>query len=201
MESQNKLPLVGITGGIGAGKTIVCRIFAALGIPVFNADEQAKRLVNNDLVLKESIVELLGDEAFLEGKYNRKYVAKQVFNNPVLLSKLNGLIHPEVRKAASTWAEKQAKSPYLLYEAALMNRAGEGNKFQKIIVVNAPMVIRIERIKTRDHRTEAEIKAIIDKQISDETRNKIADFRIENNEKESLIEQVLKIDEELRNFQ
>jgi dephospho-CoA kinase len=189
--------LIGITGGIGSGKSIVCNIFQTFGIPVFNADETAKKIVEIDPILKAEILQLLGNDAYIGEKYNRKFVSSKVFNNNELLYKLNGLIHPKVRQAAFIWIEKQKPAPYYLYEAAIMKAAGDGNSFNKVILVTSPLVLRIARIKARDNRTEQEILAIINKQVSDEARLKIADYFIENDEKNSLIEQVLKIHREL----
>lgn len=189
--------IIGITGGIGSGKSIVCKIFQVMGIPVFNADETAKKLVESDSNLKAEIIQLLGNEAYIGEKYNRKFIANKVFNNIELLKKLNGLIHPKVRETALIWIEKQKPSPYYLYEAAIMKASGDANNFEKIILVRSPLELRIARIKTRDNRTEQEILAIMNKQISDEERQKIADFTIENDEKNSLIEQVLEIHEKL----
>jgi dephospho-CoA kinase len=189
--------LIGITGGIGAGKSIVCNIFNHFHIPVFNADDTAKKLVITDPTLKAEIMKLFGNEAYINGVYNKKYIAGLVFNDNLLLTKLNNLIHPKVRQTASDWAMKQYKSPYLLYEAALMNAAGAGNDFEKVIVVQSPMEMRIKHIQNRDNRSLTEIKAIIDKQISDEERVKFADYQIINNEKISLVDQVFYIHNEL----
>jgi dephospho-CoA kinase len=199
IKTNQHKKIIGITGGIGTGKTIVCKIFQALGIPVFNADETAKKLVETNQILKNEIIQLLGNEAYLGEKYNRKFVAGKVFNDTRLLQKLNGLIHPKVREAAIIWIEKQKNAPFYLYEAALMKAAGDANNFEKIILVHSPLALRIARIKTRDNRTEQQIMAIINKQVSDEERQQIADYTIENDEKNSIIEQVLKIHNELTN--
>ncbi len=185
--------LIGITGGIGVGKTIVCKIFKTLGVAVFNADEAAKNIVNSDPILKTQIIELIGDEAYNETGYNKKYVANLVFNNKELLQKLNNLIHPKVREMAKTWFESQSDGTYYLYEAAIMKMPDKGNLFSKIIVVTAPKQLRLIRIKARDNRSESEIEAIISKQMSDEERLKVADFIITNDEKSSLIKQVINI--------
>ncbi|MES2795197.1 MAG: dephospho-CoA kinase [Bacteroidota bacterium] len=201
--TQLQIPnqLIGITGGIGAGKSLVCEIFKVLGIPVFNADETAKKLVETDAKLKSEIIKLLGNEAYSGEKYNRKFVSQKVFNESILLNQLDQLIHPKVREYAYEWFRIQKPSPYYLYEAALMNAAGIGNVFNKIIVVQSPTFLRIERIKKRDQRPETEILAIINKQKTDEERLKIANFVIYNDEKNSLIEQVLKINNHLSQLQ
>lgn len=189
---------IGITGGIGVGKTTVCQIFKTLGVPVFNADDTAKQIVNTDPILKENIIQLLGNEAYTPIGYDRKYVAKKVFNDKNLLQKLNNLIHPQVRIMAKKWIEKQETDSYSLYEAAIMKEADKGDFFDKIIVITSPLTLRIERIKARDNRTSEEILAIISNQMSEEDRIKMADYLIVNNESESLIRQVLAIDAQLK---
>ena len=191
MKSQK---IIGITGGIGSGKSLICKIFSMMNIPIYDADSRAKYLINNDLFLKNSIKTLLGKNAYLPtGKYNRKWVASQVFNNPDLLKQLNSLVHPCVHKDSHDWVKKYSKSPFLIYEAALMKAVGDNNMFDKVIVVNAPINLRIQRIQVRDKRSEQEIKDIIARQISDEERLKIADYVIENDDKEPVLEQVLEL--------
>lgn len=186
------MKLIGITGGIGSGKSIVCKVFANMGIPIYEADSRAKSLINNDLCLKKSIKNLLGEQAYTPtGEYNRAWVASQVFNNPDLLKQLNAIVHPRVREDAENWIQQHSKAPFLLYEAAIMKAAGDGNHFDKVIVVTAPMALRIKRVQKRDNRSEQEIRDIIARQISDEERLKIADFVIENDEVRPLLEQIL----------
>ena len=188
------MKLIGITGGIGSGKSIICKVFTTMGIPIYEADSRAKFLINNDLSLKKSIQNLLGEQAYTPtGEYNRAWVASQVFNNPDLLNQLNALVHPRVREDAENWIQQHSDSPFLLYEAAIMKAAGEGNHFDKVIVVNAPIDLRIKRVQKRDNRSKQEIRDIIARQISDEERLKIADFVIENDEVEPLLEQILKL--------
>ncbi len=191
--------IIGITGGIGSGKSLICKIFSTMNIPVYDADSRAKSLMNNDLVLKSSIQNLLGEQAYTPaGEYNRPWVASQVFNNPDLLKQLNSIVHPRVREDSQAWVKQHSNAPFLLYEAALMKAAGDGNMFDKVIVVNAPIDLRIKRVMKRDKRSEKEIRDIIARQISDEERLKIADFVIENNDKQSVLEQVLGLYEVLQ---
>jgi dephospho-CoA kinase len=186
--------VIGITGGIGSGKSLICKVFSILEIPVYDADSRAKSLMNHDLVLKESIQNLLGEQAYTPtGEYNRAWVASQVFNNPELLKQLNAFVHPRVRQDSLSWVQRNFKAPFLLYEAALMKAAGDGNFFDKVIMVNAPVELRIKRVQMRDNRTEQEIRDIMARQISDEERFKIADYVIENDEKHSVLEQVLNL--------
>ena len=192
------MKLIGITGGIGSGKSIVCKVFATMGIPIYEADSRAKFLMSNDLSLKNSIQNLLGEQSYTPmGEYNRAWVASQVFNNPDLLKQLNAIVHPRVREDAENWIQQHSKAPFLLYEAAIMKAAGEGNYFDKVIVVNAPINLRIRRVQKRDNRSEQEIRDIIARQISDEERLKMADFIIENDERMPLLEQILDLKKSL----
>jgi dephospho-CoA kinase len=186
--------IIGITGGIGSGKSLICKIFSTMNVPIYDADSRAKHLINNDLSLKKSIKNLLGENAYTSNdEYNRAWVASQVFNNPDLLKQLNSLVHPCVHKDAYNWVKKYPNSPFLLYEAALMKAAGDSNMFNKVIVINAPINLRIKRIQARDKRSEQEIRDIIARQVSDEERLKIADYVIENDDKKAVLEQVLEI--------
>ena len=195
MKSQK---IIGITGGIGSGKSIVCKIFSTLNVLIYDADSRAKHLINNDVSLKKAIKNLLGENAYIStGEYNRTWVASKVFNNPDLLNQLNLLVHPCVKKDSHDWVKKYPKSPFLLYEAALMKSAGDQNMLEKVIVVNAPIDLRIKRIQQRDNRSEQEVRNIIARQISDEERLKIADYVIENDDKKPVLEQVLALYEKI----
>lgn len=183
---------VGITGGIGAGKSVVCRLFELLGVPLYVSDERAKWLTQHDLSLKERIVGLLGEEAYTaDGTYNRPYVAGKVFGDAELLSKLNAIIHPAVFQDYTDWLSRQ-RFPYIVKEAALMKAAGQGNTLDWVLLVEAPLDVRIRRIQKRDpHRSLAEIEAIIAKQAGDEQRREWANGIIQNDEHSPLIRQVL----------
>lgn len=186
---------IGVTGGIGSGKSIVCRLFSCLDIPVYDADTRAKWLTNHDPAIREAIITLLGAESYTaSGEYNRAFVSSLVFQNADLLKELNGIIHPAVMKDTEVWMEKNSAFPYLIKEAAIMNKAGEHNNLDYVVVVQAPVALRLSRIKGRDkNRSEEEIKAIIKRQISDEERDQIADFTINNDENAALIPQVLQL--------
>lgn len=190
---------IGITGGIGSGKTIVCKMFEILGVPVYYADERAKWLTNNDLQLRKEIKELLGRNAYDEqGQYNRQWVAAQVFDNPELLEMLNSLIHPRVFTDTDKWFLQHQHVPYTLREAALMNAAGDNNDFDGVIVVIAPVETRIARIRKRDpHRNEEEIRAIIARQKTEEQFASIANYNINNDDEHLLIPQVLELHKKL----
>ena len=192
----HSLPIqVGVTGGIGSGKSVVCRIFACLGTPVYEADQRANWLANHDPDIRRQVLSLLGPDSYTsEGTYNRTYVASRVFTEPALLQQLNHIIHPRVFADSDRWLQAQAGRPYVLREAALMNKAGDGNTLDYVIVVKVPLPLRMQRTKLRDpHRSETEIRAIIERQISDESRLQLADFVIDNDQESALIPQVLKL--------
>ena len=183
---------IGITGGIGSGKSLVCRVFAALGVPVYVADDRAKWLLNHDEKLKKAVEALLGTEAYLtDGGYNRQWVAGKVFNNPSLLRELNAVVHPRVGEDTQAWLKQYRKAPYVLKEAAIMAKAGQNNSLDKVVVVQSPVEVRIARVLLRDpQRSEAEVRAIIERQLSEEERLKIADFIIYNDDSQLLIPQI-----------
>lgn len=184
---------VGVTGGIGSGKSLVCRIFGCLGIPIYEADQRAKWLTNHDPEIVQEVIELLGKDSYTSGfHYNRTYVASRVFKDPLLLQKLNQIIHPRVQEDTSSWLKQHTNYKYVIKEAALMDKAGKNNTLDYVVVVTAPFDLRIQRIKERDNwRNDEEIREIIKRQISDEDRLGIADFIISNDINSSLIPQVL----------
>lgn len=186
---------VGITGGIGSGKSTVAKVFGALGIPVYEADERAKVLIETDPEVVKPIRALFGREAYLpDGTYHKSFVAGKVFQDQGLLQKLNAIVHPAVGRDFEHWALHQ-HAPYVLKEAAIMKR---DSGLDRIIVVSSPLALRIERIKTRDGRSEQQIENIIRNQKSEEEFNALADYIIYNNEKVLITEQVLEIDAALR---
>ncbi len=189
-----KPPLqIGVTGGIGSGKSVVCRVFSALGVPVYYADDRAKWLTTHDPILKADITRLLGAEAYdLSGAYNRSWVASQVFINPQLLGQLNALIHPRVWADTVAWVESHAHHAYVVKEAALMGKAGGGNLLDKVIVVTAPETLRIARIQQRDpHRSVTEIQHIMDRQLSDKERLNMSDYVLINDEQQLILPQLI----------
>lgn len=182
---------VGITGGIGAGKTTVSKIFRALGVPVYYSDDRAKALMH--LELKDQIVDLLGKDSYDEkGSLNRPYIASKVFNDKDLLSQLNQIVHPAVRKDYKCFSECQT-AEYSLNEAALLVENDSYKNLDALIVVSAPENARIERVMKRDDASIEQVKARIANQISDEERNDKATYIINNDDQNSLIEQVLKV--------
>ncbi|SIO22109.1 dephospho-CoA kinase [Algoriphagus halophilus] len=197
---SNKPPLlIGLTGGIGSGKSTVARIFQILGIPTYFADDRAKWLMANEPDLIQGIQSTFGEEAYLEdGSVNRVFLAKEVFSDPEKVKKINALVHPAVSKDFASWASKQ-KSPYVLKEAALIFETGSFKDLDYVINVSSPLKVRVARVLMRDtHRSEEQVNQIIDQQIPDETKNEMADFIIKNVDNKLLIPQVLKIHELLK---
>ncbi|MBK7870120.1 MAG: dephospho-CoA kinase [Saprospiraceae bacterium] len=189
---------VGITGGIGSGKTTVCKIFETLGIPVYYADERAKWLMVNDPDLIKDIKVLFGEAAYdLEGHLNRKYISDIVFNNPEKLNQLNSLVHPAVAKDGSAWNQAQVGVPYTLREAALIYEAGINKHLDYVIVVTAPLELRIQRVMQRDQIPREAVEARIDKQMPEEEKVRLGDFVIVNDGEQALIPQVLAIHQKL----
>jgi len=186
--------LIGLTGGIGSGKTTVSKIFAILGIPVYYADDRAKWLMVNNADLVADIRKNFGNDSFFEdGSLNRVYLGEKVFKDSVQTQLINSLVHPAVKLDFEEWAYRQ-DSAYVIKEAALLFETGSYKQLYKTINVSSPIKIRIARILIRDsHRTESQLNEIIDKQWPDEEKNKLADFVIKNVENKLLIPQVLDI--------
>ena len=193
--------LIGITGGIGSGKSTVARIFEILGIPVYYADDRAKSLMAVKPELVSKIKNAFGENAYLEdSQLNREYLSKEVFSDPEKVKTINSLVHPVVRKDFIHWAKTQ-KSAYVLKEAALIFETEGEKNLDFVINVSAPLKMRVARVLARDpHRNKAQVNQIIDQQLPDEIKNEKADFVIKNVDNKLLIPQVLKIHETLLNY-
>ena len=181
---------IGITGGIGSGKTFVCHILEKLGYPVFYSDQEAKKLMNENLDLIIKIKELLGYGAYLNGIINKSFIARKIFETPTLRNELNAIVHPEVYLAFEKWSKSQP-SNLVFNESALLFETESYKRFDKTILINADISIKIERIKKRDLLDEIEIKHRMNSQFSDEIKLKLADFVIENNEDKLLLPQLI----------
>lgn len=186
---------IGITGGIGSGKSIVSGIFKVLGIPVFDADAAAKKIMEEDQQLKAAIIENFGSETYIDGKLNRPFLASVVFNNTYQLEKLNALVHPATIAASLHWAAQQ-QTPYVIKEAALMFEAGSAMNLDYVIGVYAPKALRIQRVMHRDQVSREEVLARMDKQIDETIKMKLCDFVIMNDEQQLLIPQVISLHEQ-----
>jgi dephospho-CoA kinase len=186
---------VGITGGIGSGKSLVCKIFQCLGVPVYDADRAAKRLMISDEILMAQIKKEFGEEAYdADGSLNRSFISKKTFGYPERLEKLNQFVHPRVANDYESWTKGHAEHPYVVKEAALLFEAGSAARLDKIIVVSAPVSLRIQRVLQRDtQRSEEEIKKIIASQMPEDEKVRRADFVVVNDEHQLLIPQVLEL--------
>ena len=194
------MKVVGITGGIGTGKSTVCRVFATFGIPIYYADDRAKWLMSNDLSLKKQIIETFGEDCYVNGELNRVFLGQHVFKNKENTDIINSIVHPAVGKDFENWTKRQ-KSSYVLKEAALMFESDSYKQMDKIICVSSPIEIRVERILIRDkHRTKQDILNIIDKQYPEERKIDLSDYIIYNNQEQLLIPQVIEIDRILKNL-
>ncbi len=188
---------VGITGGIGSGKTTVCQIFATLGIPIYYADVRAKELMVSDADLIQQIKKLFGENAYLNGELNRKYIAEKAFHDKNLLQQLNTIVHPAVFQNTLNWFQTHHNKAYTLYEAAIMFESGSYKLMDKMISVFAPLEDRISRTMKRDHISREEVLERVDKQMPEEEKMKRADFVIYNDHSQPLIQQVLTIHQQL----
>ncbi len=182
---------IGITGGIGAGKSTVAGIFKVLGVPVFDADATAKNILNTDSVLREQIADTFGSETYKNGLLDKKYLATLVFNNPDQLAKLNALVHPATIAAADKWASRFADRPYIIKEAALLFEAGTYVGLDYIIGVTAPVELRIARVMARDQVSREEVLSRMQHQLDDTEKMQRCDFVIDNNEASLVIPEVL----------
>jgi len=191
---KNRKPLaIGLTGGIGAGKSTVARIFATLGIPIFSADLVAKHLMELDGGLQSAIASLLGDGAIAEGRLNRAFTAKQVFGNDELRLKLNALIHPKVREAFEQFLVEHSGAPYVLQEAAILFETGGYKLMDFNILVTAPVELRLQRVTQRDGSTAADVSRRMAAQWTDEQKLSLADRAIINDGQQALLPQVLAV--------
>jgi dephospho-CoA kinase len=188
---------IGITGGIGSGKTTVCRIFEVLGIPVFYADDAAKSIMHTDDLLREQIIEGFGKESYsAAGELNRQYISSVVFNNDDELKKLNALVHPAVFRAFDIWVAQQENAPYVIKEAALLFESDSYKMCDRSVLVKSPEGIRIKRIMARDGATEENVRLRMNKQFTDEQKEKLADHILLNDEQTLLIPQVIALHEQ-----
>jgi dephospho-CoA kinase len=184
---------IGITGGIGSGKSTVCKVFSVLSIPVFNADEEARRLMQEDKNLVEKIKKLFGEEAYLNEKLNRAKIAAMVFENKDLLEKLNALVHPAVGKEFTRWAAKHTDQPYIIKEAAILFESNAHRGLDYVIAVSAPEKLRIERIMQRDSISEEQVRQRMRNQWPERKKVQLADFVVVNDDKKMVLPQVMRL--------
>ena len=185
---------IGLTGGIGSGKSTVAHIFETLGIPVYYADAASKRLMNENGDLKNKIKAAFGKEAYTNDLLNRKYLSDIVFKDPEKIKLLNAIVHPATIKDAGAWMQMQT-TPYVIKEAALIFESGSNRDLSYVIGVKSPAELRIKRAMARDNISAAQVQARIDRQMDEEEKMRLCDYVIVNDEHQMLIPQVLALHE------
>ena len=191
---------IGLTGGIGTGKTTVAKRFEKLGVPVYYADDKAKSIMQHDAEVKRQIIDLFGEKAYQDNRLNVSYIGGMVFDNPSLLKKLEAMVHPVVRQDFINWAKRQ-KAPYVIVENAILHKSGMDKLVDLVIVVTADLDKRLERLKKRDGKSKKDLLKIINNQDKESELLKKSDFVIENNEiAGDLDEKISKIDLNVKNM-
>lgn len=186
------MKIVGITGGIGSGKTTVAKIFESYGIPVYYADDEAKKLNDTSPIIKKGLIDLFGETIYVSEKLDRALLASKIFSDKELLKKVNELVHPQVAKHFKEWVSVQ-DSPYVLKEAAILFESGSDKHCDQVILVTAPENVRIERVMKRDKIEKEQVLARMKNQWDDKKKRKLSNFVIENLDLKNTEEQVARI--------
>lgn len=184
---------IGVTGGIGSGKTVVCEIFRTLGVKVYNADMRAKEILNSDNSVRSLIIESFGDDIYIDGFVDRKRLAAKVFNNPVELSKLNAIVHPAVARDFENFAKGNQYEAYIIKEAAILFESGTYKNLDSVVLVYAQPEIRIKRVLERDKTDRDAVLARMKNQMDDTEKMQLSNYIINNNDEISLIKQVIEL--------
>jgi|SRR5215203_3373654 len=187
---------VGLTGGIGSGKSTAARIFEVLDVPVYYADSAAKRLMNENPELRSAITTIFGKQAYVNNTLDRKYIASIVFSDPAKLELLNSIVHPATKKDGEAWMQQQT-SPYAIHEAALIFEATVSERLDQVIGVSSPMELRIKRAMERDKVDRDEVLKRMDQQLDEDLKMTKCDFLLINDEQQLLVPQVLALHEKL----
>ncbi|MBO0324211.1 dephospho-CoA kinase [Muricauda sp. CAU 1633] len=190
------MKIVGLTGGIGSGKSTVAKMFRELGVPVYDSDEEAKKLMVSSTEVKEAIIELLGKKAYSDAVLDRTFIAKKVFKDPELLQQLNAIVHPAVREHFLEWAQKKVV-PYVIQETALIFENGVQDKYDYTILVTAPKEIRLQRVMDRDGVDEQQVVERMQNQMEDNKKIQLANFCIENVDLETTKQKIKDLHTEL----
>jgi dephospho-CoA kinase len=188
---------VGVTGGIGSGKTIVCKVFASLGVPVYYADKAARMLTETNSRIQKELIALLGKDIYNDNGLNRSLMSALIFKNKKLIEDVNRIIHPYVKEDFTNWAEMHHKKDYVIQEAAILFESGSNRLVDICITVTAPLDIKIKRLLLRNGMTEVRIRDIMANQWSDEKKIQLSDFVINNDEKSLILPQILFIHQQL----
>jgi len=190
------MKIVGLTGGIGSGKTTVAKQFKKLGVPIYIADKEAKKLMNKSKVIKRKLKTLFGEEAYVNDKLNRPFLAQKIFNDKDFLDQMNTIVHPKVAKHFSKWLVKQ-NAPYIIKEVAILFENGRYKDYDFIITVTATIENRIERLLKRDQTTISKIQSIMNNQWPDEKKIELSHFVISNDNIEDTVKQVQEVHNQL----
>ncbi|HKP31412.1 MAG TPA: dephospho-CoA kinase [Chitinophagaceae bacterium] len=190
---------IGLTGGIGSGKSTVAQMFEILGIPVYYADKEAKRLMNEDLEIKQELIKHFGEETYIENVLNRRFLAEIVFENKEKLDLLNSLVHPVTIRNAEAWMQSH-NTPYVIKEAALIFESGSQGNLDYVIGVAAPLNVRIQRTMKRDNISREEVLHRMQNQIEESVKMRLCDFVIQNDDQHLVIPQVLALHEKLKSL-
>ncbi|MCB0445290.1 MAG: dephospho-CoA kinase [Gelidibacter sp.] len=190
------MKIVGLTGGIGSGKTTVAKMFQDLGVPLYIADEKAKELMNTSKVIKRKLIALFGDNAYKNEVLNKPFIASKIFNNKEYLHKMNAIVHPKVASNFKKWLKKQ-NAPYIIKEAAIIFENQQQSNYDIIITVTANLDNRILRLLKRDKTTKEKIMAIVNNQLTDQEKVRLSDYEIINDTLDITKQQVVKIHKEL----
>ena len=188
---------VGLTGGIGSGKSLICSILEKMRVPVYYADTEAKRLMNSDPALKRKIVDLFGELAYRDGSQDRKYLAGRLFGDAALLASMNALVHPAVRQDFRHWADQHSEVPYVIEEAAILFESGAHLGLDQTVLVHAPVEVRIGRVMERDGCDRDSVLRRMGHQWSEEELRKLADHVIVNDGQQMLLPQVIELHNKL----
>lgn len=188
--------VVGLTGGIGSGKTTVAKLFYKLGIPIYIADLEAKKLMGRSKIIKRKLITLFGDDAYLNGQLNRPFLADKIFNDKSLLQRMNAIVHPKVGAHFKRWLKKQ-NSPYVIKEAAILFENGSYKNCDYLITVSTSEDIRIKRVIERDNVSKERVNAIIKNQWNDAQKIALSDFVIQNYDLSETVKQVNEVHAEI----
>lgn len=190
---------LGVTGGIGSGKTTVCRIFRVLGVPVFVADDAAKQLMNSDPDIRKKINEIAGQGLYSGGNLDRMELARLIFNKPEMLKNVNKVVHPVVLRTFDEWAEK-AEEPYVIMEAAVLFESRGEAHVDRVVSISAPVEERIERVMGRSELSREQVLERINNQLEDDEREEQSYYVINNADNEMIIPEILKIHSDMLRF-
>lgn len=189
---------VGITGGIGSGKSTVCTFFKLMGIPIFSADDEAKKIMNESALIRSKMILQFGKDIYLpDHTIDRKKLAAIIFNSPSLLQKVNSIIHPEVQNYFFEWCKRQ-QSPYIIHEAAILFESGFYEMMDFTLLVTALQYERIKWVASRDNSTAEQVEERMSKQWTDKEKEKLADLSIVNNNRELMLPQLIELDKKFR---